>query len=111
MKPDSLLVTASGKFSMLLLVFLVALLFVLVSIIKFNLHPFLSLLIGGLIMGLLTGMNLMKIADSLAKGFGGTMEGIGIIIILGVALGTLLHAIIGQFHNEGDRITFENSGL
>ena len=53
--------------TMLLLVFLVALLFVLVSIIKFNLHPFLSLLIGGLIMGLLTGMNLMKIADSLAK--------------------------------------------
>jgi len=93
--------------TMLLLVFLVALLFVLVSIIKFNLHPFLSLLIGGLIMGLLTGMNLMKIADSLAKGFGGTMEGIGIIIILGVALGTLLHesGCTGQIANLMLRVT------
>ncbi len=32
---------------LLLIVFAVSLVFVLVSIIKFNLHPFLSLLIGG----------------------------------------------------------------
>jgi len=76
---------------MLLLVFAVSLVFVLVSIIKFKMHPFLSLLIGGLIMGILTGMKLTDLANGLAKGFGGTMEGIGIIIILGVALGHLLH--------------------
>ena len=39
-------------------VFVVALAFVLVSIIKFNLHPFLSLLLGGLIMGILAGLPL-----------------------------------------------------
>ncbi len=75
----------------LLIIFTVALVFVLLSIIKFKLHPFLALLIGGLLMGILSGMKLTDIANGLASGFGGTMEGIGIIIILGVALGNLLH--------------------
>ena len=85
----------------LLAIFLVALVFVLVSIIKFKLHPFLALLFGGLIMGILSGMPLNKIAGSLAAGFGGTMQGIGIIIILGVALGSLLH-ISGCFQMPDD---------
>lgn len=75
----------------LLIVFGVALVFVLISIIKFKLHPFLALLVGGLIMGIGTGMKLTDVSNSLAKGFGSTMEGIGIIIILGVGLGHLLH--------------------
>ena len=76
---------------LLLIVFAVSLVFVLVSIIKFNLHPFLSLLIGGLIMGILAGLPLTQVADGLAAGFGSTMQGIGILIILGVGLGHLLH--------------------
>lgn len=75
----------------LLIVFGVSLVFVLVSIIKFKLHPFLALIIGGILMGVLSGMKLTDIANGLAGGFGSTMEGIGIIIILGVALGNLLH--------------------
>ncbi len=75
----------------LIVVFLIALIFVLVSIIKFDLHPFLALLIGGLLMGILSGMSLTDIATGLANGFGSTMTSIGILIILGVALGNLLH--------------------
>ena len=75
----------------LLAIFFAALVFVLVSIIKFKLHPFLALLLGGLLMGILAGMPLDKTAAAMAAGFGGTMQGIGIIIVLGVALGTLLH--------------------
>jgi gluconate:H+ symporter, GntP family len=75
----------------LLLVFAVCLIFVLVSIIKFKLHPFLALLFGGLLMGIFSGMKLADVAGGLASGFGSTMEGIGIIIILGVALGHILH--------------------
>ena len=75
----------------LLAIFFVALVFVLVSIIKFKLHPFLALLLGGLLMGILAGMPLDKTAAAMAAGFGGTMQGIGIIIVLGVALGSLLH--------------------
>lgn len=76
---------------LLIAVFVVALIFVLVSIIKFNLHPFLALLLGGLIMGILSGMSLTGIATGLAGGFGSTMTSIGILIILGVALGSILH--------------------
>ena len=76
---------------LLLAIFAVALIFVLVSIIKFNLHPFLSLLLGGLIMGILAGMPLTDVSTGLASGFGSTMQSIGILIILGVALGNLLH--------------------
>lgn len=75
----------------LLAIFFAALVFVLVSIIKFKLHLFLALLLGGLLMGILAGMPLDKTAAAMAAGFGGTMQGIGIIIVLGVALGTLLH--------------------
>ncbi len=75
----------------LLIVFVISLAFVLISIIKYKLHPFLALLIGGLIMGVGSGMDLIELANGLAAGFGGTLEGIGIIIILGVALGHLLH--------------------
>ena len=75
----------------LLLVFGVCLIFVLVSIIKFKLHPFLALLFGGLLMGILSGMKLADVANGLASGFGSTMEELNIIIILGVALGHILH--------------------
>lgn len=76
---------------LLLLVFVISLMFVLVSIIKLNLHPFLALLIGGLIMGILSGLPLTSVADGLAAGFGSTMQSIGILIILGVGIGHLLH--------------------
>lgn len=76
---------------LLLLVFAISLIFVLVSIIKFNLHPFLSLLLGGLLMGILAGLPLTNVADGLAAGFGSTMQSIGILIILGVGIGHLLH--------------------
>lgn len=75
----------------LLLIFCVALLFVLLGIIKFNLHPFLALLLGALLMGIGSGMPLTSVSSAIAKGFGGTMEGIGIVIILGVIFGELLH--------------------
>jgi GntP family gluconate:H+ symporter len=75
----------------LLVSFIISLVFVLVTIIKFKLNPFLSLIIGGIIMGVITGMPLTKISSTLASGFGGTMGSIGIIIVLGVILGQLLH--------------------
>ena len=65
----------------LLVIFAISLIFVLVSIIKFNLHPFLALLIGGLIMGILAGLPLTQVADGLASGFGSTMQGLSLIHI------------------------------
>ena len=77
--------------SLLLLSFLIAIAFVMISIIKYKMHPFLALLLGSLIMGVISGLPLPVIAASMAKGFGNTMGGIGIIIVLGVILGQLLY--------------------
>jgi len=71
--------------------FCISIVFVLVTIIKLKVHPFLSLLLGAVIMGLLCGLPLPTISGELANGFGGTLTGIGIIIALGVILGQLLH--------------------
>ena len=75
----------------LLVAFFIALAFVLVSIMKFKLHPFLSLLLGGILMGIMTKMDLGTIASTMSSGFGGTLGGIGIIILWGIVLGNLLH--------------------
>lgn len=76
--------------AVLVIGFLVALGFVLISIIRFNMHPFLSLLIGGILMGLIVGMPLPTIASSISSGFGNTMGSVGIVIALGIILGELL---------------------
>lgn len=77
--------------SLLLISFLIAIAFVMISIIKYKMHPFLSLMLGSLLMGVIAGLPLPVIAASMAKGFGNTMGGIGIIIVLGVVLGQLLY--------------------
>lgn len=76
----------------IMIAFVLALAFVLITIIKFNMHPFFSLLLGGLLMGVVSGLDLLAISGGLAAGFGSTMAGIGILIISGVILGELLHA-------------------
>lgn len=67
--------------TVLLIGFAVALAFVLVTIIKFKMHPVLSLLLGGIIMGIIGGLKLGDIASKMASGFGNTLTGIGIIIL------------------------------
>jgi GntP family gluconate:H+ symporter len=76
---------------LLLVGFVISLLFVLTTIIKFKFHPFLSLLLGGILMGIIGGVPLPKIASTMSSGFGSTMGGIGIIIAWGIVLGILLH--------------------
>ena len=70
----------------LILAFLVSISVVLALVIKFKLHPFLSLFIGCLLMGVCSGLDPMAIIKTSCKGFGDTMGDIGIIILLGVAM-------------------------
>ncbi len=76
---------------MILTAFIIALAFIIISVVKFKLHPFIALLLGAIIMGGLGGMDLSVTMDTICSGFGGTMGDIGILILLGVALGELLH--------------------
>lgn len=76
---------------MLIILFtLVALAFILVAITKYDIHPFLALFVGAIGFGLLAGMPTDKIILSIKEGFGGVMGNIGIIILLGVTIGTFL---------------------
>lgn len=88
---------------MILAAFIISLAVIILSVVKFRLHPFLSLLIGALIMGLLSGMQPTKIMENISAGFGGTMQDIGILILLGVVLGELLHNS-GATRNIADKL-------
>lgn len=61
---------------------------VLITLVK--LHPFLSLIFGGLTVGLTAGENLTAVLTSFSDGFGATAAGVGILIALGAMFAKLL---------------------
>lgn len=73
-----------------LLIILAALAMILIAIIKFDIHPFLALFIGAILYGLMMGMDTTLIVKSISEGFGGVMGSVGLLILLGVILGTFL---------------------
>ena len=75
---------------MILVVFLIAILLLLVSIIRYHLNPFLALLITSIVTAFLVGMPIGKSSSTLSSGFGGTLAGIGIVIGLGIIFGQIL---------------------
>ncbi len=74
----------------LILILLGAILFIILSISFLKLHPFLSLLIATFGVGLIVGMPLQKIITTINSGFGGLMGYIGLVIIFGTIIGTIL---------------------
>lgn len=77
--------------SLLLIVnLLLTIAFIVVATSKYKLHPFLALLIASYAMAFLSGMEPVLIGETIRKGFGGMMEYIGIIILLGTIIGVIL---------------------
>ncbi|NLI21097.1 MAG: GntP family permease [Clostridiales bacterium] len=85
----------------LIIVFILAIVLMIVAISKFKIHPFLSIMGIALLFGLIAGIPLYKytdangnavsgIADVIGAGFSGTFSSIGIVIIFGALVGTLL---------------------
>lgn len=74
----------------ILLFVLIVLALIVIAIIRFDIHPFLALFVGAILYGLLTGMSPDLILQSIAEGFGGVMGKIGLVILLGVIIGTFL---------------------
>ncbi len=64
---------------------------------KLKVHPFVVLLLVAILYGIISGMPLNQIIDSVNKGFGNTMGGIGMIIILGVIIGAFLENSGGAY--------------
>lgn len=69
---------------------LLVLAIIVIAIIRFDIHPFLALFVGAILYGLLVGMSPELILQSIADGFGGVMGKIGLVILLGVIIGTFL---------------------
>lgn len=94
----------------LLLVIVSAIVFIVIACTKFKWHPFLALLIATLATGLVVGMPVNDITKTAAEGFGQMMTHIGLVVILGTLIGTVLEktgatlriadAIIGLFGKE-----------
>ncbi|TDB68096.1 GntP family permease [Arundinibacter roseus] len=80
-----------------LLVILISLALIILAIIKFDIHPFLALFVGAIIYGLLAGMPGDLILKSITEGFGGVLGSIGLLILLGVMIGTFLEKTGGAF--------------
>lgn len=80
MSPDTLRVLAT--------LFAIVLLIVLIT--RFKIHPFISLIIASLCLGLLGGLKPDEVVKNFEKGFGDVLSFVGIVIGLGTMLGGLL---------------------
>ena len=74
----------------LIIAFVLAIVIMIVAISKFKVHPFLAIMSVSLILALIAGIPLVNIADVIGAGFSGTFSSIGIVIILGALIGSVL---------------------
>jgi GntP family gluconate:H+ symporter len=59
-------------------------------IVRFGVHPFLSLTLAAALIGLCTGLGGTATVQAMEQGFGDVMRGTGIVVALGLSLGALL---------------------
>ena len=74
----------------LIIVFVLAIIVMVAAISKYKIHPFLSIMAVSLIFGVIAGIPLKDIPGVIGAGFSGTFTSIGIVIILGALIGTIL---------------------
>ncbi|MBR8463318.1 GntP family permease [Campylobacter sp. faydin G-24] len=80
---------------------------------KLKVHPFLALMSVSLVLAIVAGIELAKIPGIIGNGFSGTFKSIGIVIIFGALIGTILErtgaalkladmvvSLVGQKHPE-----------
>jgi GntP family gluconate:H+ symporter len=75
---------------MLIFLLIVAVALIVISTTKFQLHPFLALLFVALLFGLAAGVEVDLLLSSINEGFGKTLGSIGLVIIIGVMIGSFL---------------------
>jgi GntP family gluconate:H+ symporter len=82
---------------MVVIYLLFSVILIIVMTAKWKVHPFVALLLVAIFYGIISGMPLNQIIISVNKGFGNTMGGIGMIIILGVIIGIFLENSGGAY--------------
>ena len=73
-----------------LFVFIIAILIMVVAIARWKIHPFLAILATALLLAIVLGVPLNSIPDVVGKGFSSIFTGIGLVIIFGTIIGTVL---------------------
>ena len=92
----------------LIIAFVIAIVVMILAISRLKIHPFLSIMTVSLLLGLAAGIPLVNvtgkdgvvvqgIANVIGAGFSGTFTSIGIVIILGALIGTVLEATGAAF--------------
>src|SRR6185437_712104 len=66
-----------------------------VLIVRGRLHPFVALLCGAFVIGPFGGLSMGATAKAVEKGAGDILGGIGLVVALGMALGTMLQVSDG----------------
>jgi gluconate:H+ symporter, GntP family len=74
----------------LVIVFVIAIIIMIYAISKLKIHPFISIMTISLLFAIVAGIPLTEIPDVIGTGFSNTFKSIGIVIILGALIGTLL---------------------
>jgi GntP family gluconate:H+ symporter len=74
----------------LIFVLIISVLFIILGTTRLKLHPFVVLLLASYLAGALAGLPIENIAGFIARGFGDIMAYIGIVIVLGTIIGTIL---------------------
>ena len=74
----------------LLLLIAFAILFIVVLGTKYKVNPFIVLLLAALLTGIFSGMPILEIANAANEGFGNMMKKIGLVVVLGTLIGTIL---------------------
>ena len=74
----------------LVIAFVLAIVIMIIAISRFKIHPFLSIMAVSLIFAIVAGIPLTDIPNVIGTGFSNTFKSIGIVIIFGALIGTLL---------------------
>jgi GntP family gluconate:H+ symporter len=74
----------------LIIAFVIAIILMVFAISKLKIHPFLSIMGVSLLLAFAAGIKLTDIPGIIGAGFSGTFTSIGIVIILGALIGTIL---------------------
>ena len=81
----------------LITLLVLSIVFIVLATSKLKLHPFLALLLTAFGFGILSGMPLKQVVDSVNQGFGGTIGYIGIVILAGAIIGAFLEKSGGAY--------------
>lgn len=74
----------------LIIAFVIAVALMIIAISKLKIHPFISIMTISLLFAIVAGIPLVDIPGVIGTGFSNTFKSIGIVIILGALIGTLL---------------------